>query len=117
MKMIISDFGDLGKRVTLIGRLDISGSGEIETPIQELADSKVNIIVDMKEVDFIGSLGMRSLVLAAKTLSRNARTLVLLNPTPLVADALTKACLNTLLPMVHSDSAAQELASKYSRPL
>ena len=61
MKMIISDFGDLGKRVTLIGRLDISGSGEIHTPLQELADSKVNIIVDMKEVDFIGSLGMRSL--------------------------------------------------------
>ena len=110
MEMIISDFGDLGKRVTLIGRLDISSSGEIETPLQELADSKVNIIVDMKEVDFIGSLGMRSLVLAAKTL-------VLLNPTPLVADALTNAGLNTLLPMVHSDSAAQELASKYSRPL
>ena len=44
MEMIISDFGDLGKRVTLIGRLDISGSVEIDTPLQELADSKVNII-------------------------------------------------------------------------
>ena len=116
MEMIISDFGDLGKRVTLIGRLDIPGSGKIDIPLQELADSNANIIVDMQEVDFIGSLGMRSLVLAAKTLSHNARTLVLLNPTPLVADALTNAGLNTLLPMVHSDSAAQELASKYSRP-
>jgi anti-anti-sigma factor len=114
MEMFISNFGDLGKRVTLIGRLDIPGSGKIDIPLQELADSNANIIVDMQEVDFIGSLGMRSLVVAAKKLMRNARTLVLLRPTPLVVDALTKAGLNTLLPIVHSDSEAQGLLNKYS---
>jgi hypothetical protein len=46
---------------------------------------------------------------------RDAKTLVLLNPTPLVADALTQAGLYALLPMVHSDSEAQALLSKYSR--
>jgi len=91
MEIIISNFGDLGKRVALIGRLDIAGAGKIDMPLKELADSKTNIVVDMSEVDFIASLGMRSLVIAAKTLMRDARTLVLLNPTPLVAGALTKA--------------------------
>jgi anti-anti-sigma factor len=114
MEITISDFGDLGKRVTLVGRLDIPGAGKIDLPLKELADSKTNIVVDMSGVDFIASLGMRSLVLAAKTLVRNARTLVLLNPTPLVADALTKAGLHALLPMVHSDAEAQGLLSKYS---
>jgi anti-anti-sigma factor len=109
MEITISDFGDLGKRVTLVGRLDIPGAGKIDVPLKELADSKTNIVVDMSGVDFIASLGMRSLVVASKTLVRNARTLVLLNPTPLVADALTKAGLQTLLPMVHSETEAQAL--------
>jgi hypothetical protein len=46
---------------------------------------------------------------------RNGRTLVLLNPTPLVADALTKAGLQTLLPMVQSESDAQALLRQYAR--
>jgi anti-sigma B factor antagonist len=89
MEITISDFSDLGKRVTLVGRLDIAGAGKIDVPLKEFADSRTNIVVDMREVDFIASLGMLSLVVAAKTLARNARILILLNPTPLVADALT----------------------------
>jgi anti-sigma B factor antagonist len=86
MEMTVSDFSQLGKRVTLVGRLDIPGAGKIDAP-PEIADSKTNIVVDMSGVDFIASLGTRSLVIAAKTLARNSRILVLLNPTPLVADA------------------------------
>jgi anti-sigma B factor antagonist len=113
MEITISDFGDLGKRVTLVGRLDILGAGKIDAPLKELADSKTNIVVDMSGVDFIASLGMRSFVLAAKTLLPNARTLVLLNPRPVVADALTKAGLHALLPMVQNEPEAQALLSRY----
>jgi anti-sigma B factor antagonist len=112
MEITISDFSDLGKRVTLVGRLDIAGAGKIDVPLKEFADSRTNIVVDMREVDFIASLGMLSLVVAAKTLARNARILILLNPTPLVADALTTAGLHTLLPMVQSESEAQVLLSR-----
>jgi hypothetical protein len=55
---------------------------------------------------------MRSLVIAAKTLLRDARTLVLLNPTPLVADALAKAGLQTILPIVHTEREAQVALSR-----
>ena len=113
MEITISDFGDLGKRVTLVGRLDFLGAGKIDTPLKELADSKTNIVVDMSGVDFIASLAMRSLVFAAKTLLPNARILVLLNPTPLVADALTEAGLHALLPMVQGEPEAQALLSQY----
>lgn len=115
MEITISDFGDLGKRVNLVGRLDIPGSAKIDTPLKELADAKTNIVVDMSGVDFIASLGMRSLVVTAKTLARNAGTLILLSPTPLVADALTKAGLQTLLPMVQSESEAQVALSRYAK--
>ena len=114
MEMTVSDFRQLGKRVTLVGRLDIPGAAKIDGPLKEIADSRTNIVVDMSGVDFIASLGMRSLVVAAKTLMRNGRTLVLLNPTPLVADALNKAGLHTLLPMVQSESEAQVALSRYT---
>ena len=55
MELAISDFGDLGRRVMLVGRLDT----------------------------------MHHLLLTAKTVARNYRTLVLLNPNPLVGDVLT----------------------------
>ena len=102
MEIAISDFGGLGKRVTLVGLLDILGAGEIEGPLTELAASKTNIFVDMRGVDFIASIGMCHLVFAAKTVARSSRTLVLLNPTPLVANALTTAGLPAILPIVHS---------------
>jgi len=55
MEMTISDFGDLGKRVTLIGRLDIPGAGKIDMPLKELADSNTKMVIDMSEVDFIAA--------------------------------------------------------------
>ena len=114
MEMSISDFGDLGKRVTLAGRLDIQGADQIDLRMATLAGSRANIVIDLGGVDFLGSLAMRHLVIAAKAVARNSRTLVLLNPRPLVRDALTKAELLTILPMVHSEDEAKATLSRYA---
>ena len=114
MEMSISDFGDLGKRVTLAGRLDIQGADQIDLRMATLAGSRTNIVIDLDGVDFIGSTAMRHLVIAAKAVARNSRTLVLLNPRPLVRDALTKAELLTILPMVHSEDEAKATLSPYA---
>jgi hypothetical protein len=47
MEMTVSDFRQLGKRVTLVGRLDIPGAAKIDVPLKEIADSRTNIVVDM----------------------------------------------------------------------
>jgi hypothetical protein len=36
MEITISDFGDLGKRVTLVGRLDFLGAGRSIRPLRSL---------------------------------------------------------------------------------
>jgi anti-sigma B factor antagonist len=113
MEMTVSDFGDSGKRVTLVGRLDILGADKIDLPLAVLAGSRTNIVVDLGGVDFIASIAIRHLVLAAKTVARNSRTLVLLNPKPLVADVLTTAGLQTILPMFHSEQEAAAVLSRY----
>lgn len=68
----------------------------------------------MGGVDFIASIGIRHLVLAAKIVARNSRTLVLLNPKPLVSDVLTTAGLDTILPMVRSEQEAEAVLSRHA---
>ena len=105
MEVAISDFGDLGKRIMLVGRLDILGAAEIVEPLANIADS-YSIVVDMSGVDFISSTGMHHILFAAKTVASNCRKLVLLNPQPLVEDVLKMAGLEAILPIVHGEQEA-----------
>lgn len=114
MEITVSDFDDVGKRVTLVGRLDIFGAEKIGVPLTELAGSGTNIVIDLSGVDFIASNCMRHLVIAAKTAARNSRTLVLLYPRPLVAVALIHAGLHHMLPIVHSEGEARAVLSRHA---
>lgn len=107
MQIIISDFGDAAKKVVLTGKLDIAGAQQIELPLATVAGAKSNIVVDMTGVDFIASIGIRHLVMAAKTVSRASRKLVLLDPTPMVTNVLVTAGLGDFLPIVRSESEAR----------
>jgi len=93
-------------RVALKGRLDIMGAEAIALPLATIAGAKQNLIIDMSEVSFIASIGIRHLVSAAKALTRRSGRLVLLNPTEMVAEVLTTSGLTSLLPIVRSDSEA-----------
>src|SRR5262245_51176179 len=107
MEIIVSDFGTIGRRITLNGKLDIAGAEKLELPLAAMAGTKTNIVVDMASVDFISSLGIRHLVLAAKTVGRSSCRLILLDPTPEVTEALSTAGLNELLPIVRSEDDAR----------
>ena len=114
MEITVSDFGEMGKLVTLVGRLDILGAEKIDLPLAVVAGSRTSIVIDMGAVDFIASIGIRHLVLAAKTVARNSRILVLLNPKPLVSDVLLTAGLQTILPIVRSQQEAEATLSRYA---
>ena len=107
MQITICEFGDTAKKVVLIGKLDIAGAQQIELPLAAAAGSKTNIVVDMVGVDFIASIGIRHLVMAAKTLSRASRKLILLGPNPMVTEVLVSAGLDDFLPIVISEDEAR----------
>ena len=102
MEITVSDFGELGKLVTLAGRLDILGAEKIDLPLAVVAGSRTS------------SIGIRHLVLAAKTVARNSGILVLLNPKPVVSDVLMTAGLATILPIVRSEQEAVATLSRYA---
>lgn len=106
MQITVSEFSDVGKRVTLVGKLDVAGAEKIELPLAAVAGTRQNVVVDMVGVDFIASIGIRHLVLAAKTVLRGDGRFLLLNPTPLVSEVLTTAGLEQLLPIVRSEDEA-----------
>jgi anti-sigma B factor antagonist len=107
MEITVSDFVGGAKKVTLVGRLDIKGADKIDLPLAAAAGARGNIVIDMGAVDYIASIGIRHLVMAAKTVARGAGKLVLLNPTPLVTDVLRVAGLDQLLPIVRSEAEAR----------
>src|SRR5258708_30212023 len=91
MKITITEFGDTGTKITLVGKLDIAGAEAVSLPLATAAGTRRNIVVDMVGVDFIASIGIRHLVMAAKAVARASRKIVLLDPAPLVRDVLLTA--------------------------
>ena len=67
-------------RVNLAGRMDAKGTEEIEEAFMDYACSQRSVIVDMNAVSFLTSMGIRSLMLVAKAVSRRGGKMVLLNP-------------------------------------
>ena len=107
MNIAISDFGTAAKRVTLTGKLDIAGAQTIELPLATLAGTRGNLVIDMARVDFIASIGIRQLVMAAKAVARGAGRLVLLAPTAPVTDVIVTSGLLDLLPIVRTEDEAR----------
>jgi anti-anti-sigma factor len=88
------------KQITLAGRLDIQGTAAVENSFTYYsATEKAAVLVDMSQVDFISSTGMRMLVSNAKALARRGGKMVVLNPQPLIQEALQTAGIDALTPI------------------
>lgn len=107
MDISISEFGDGATRVVLVGKLDILGADKIGLPLSAVAGRGGNIAIDMRGVDFLASIGIRQLLIAANTVSRRSGKLVLLDPTPLVTEVLLTTGVEDLLPIVRSEDEAR----------
>lgn len=84
----------------LNGKLDINGVSQIETKFAAYCSGEnARVIVDLSNVDFLASIGIRLLVTNAKSLrSRNGR-MVLLNPTPDVMNVLDITDIPAIIPV------------------
>jgi len=76
MEMNVDESGDGVAHVVLDGRFDIAGAQQVDPLFAALADSSKAMIVDLSKVSFIASLGVRTLMLSAKTLIRRGSELV-----------------------------------------
>jgi anti-anti-sigma factor len=83
--------------VSIIGRVDGSTAGEFETTLNELRESgKNNLVLDMSEVDFVSSAGLRVLVNTRKAVQSSGGSIVLASPSEQVIETLDIAGLDVL---------------------
>ena len=80
MKIETETFDGAILKINLEGRMDAPGMQEIEQEFMDYACSQRSVIVDMNAVEFLASMGIRTLILVAKAVSRRGGKMVLLNP-------------------------------------
>jgi anti-sigma B factor antagonist len=89
-------------RVILDGRLDIQGAAAIDLKMNVLAGSSKFLLIDLTNVSFLGSMGLRSLVLPAQAVKRRGGKMALLNPTPMVEEVLKASNIDEIIPIYHN---------------
>lgn len=107
MKLEVIELENGIKQIKLNGRLDIPGTNEIENSFTAHAASKKQVVlVDMAEVEFITSYGVRILVSNAKSLARRGGKMVLYKPNPSVKEVLVMAGIGDIIPIYDDFDAA-----------
>src|SRR5687768_17367478 len=94
--------------IKLAGRLDIIGTGEIETKFTGYCSGeKIRVIVDLSEVDFLASIGIRLLMLTAKSVASRGGKMVLLNPQPEIQHVLDVTGIPAIIPVYSQFESAE----------
>lgn len=89
-------------RVMLTGSLDIAGAAAIDLRMNVIAGSHKVVLVDLRQVSFIGSMGLSALVAPARAIKSRGGKMVLFGPNQLVAQVLRASLVDTIIP-VYSD--------------
>ncbi|WP_020177379.1 STAS domain-containing protein [Methyloferula stellata] len=106
MDMVVDELDGGITNVALRGRLDTTGAQTIDMPFSVIAGAKRAVIVDLSEVDFLASLGIRVLLTSAKAVQRKGGKLALVAPEGNVLMVLKTAGMETLIPIFPERTAA-----------
>lgn len=103
-------------KVILSGRMDLLGTQAIDMKFTALtATQKAPFLVDLSEVSFLASLGMRTLLSSAKAVSMRGGLMVIYNPQPNVQEVLETSGISSLIPIFHDFQEAMDaLTSRQS---
>jgi len=93
-------------RVALDGRMDIAGAAAVDLKMNLIAGTAAKLLIDLQKVEFLGSMGLRSIVLPARAVKSRGGKVVLFAPNEMVESVLKTAGIDTLIPIHHNLDAA-----------
>lgn len=107
MELQYSELVNNIRLIKLKGKLDITGVDQIETPFATYCSGEgVRVVVDVSEVDFLASIGIRLLTITAKSVMSRGGKIVLLNPMPDIQHVLEITGIPHIIPIYsHLESA------------
>jgi anti-sigma B factor antagonist len=106
MPIAIEDLDGTVTKVVLSGRIDIAGAHEIDMPMSIVAGSKRAVVIDLSKVEFLASMGLRSIVVSAKSIMSKRGKVVLLAPQPAVEEVITVSGIDTLIAICRDEAEA-----------
>lgn len=110
------DYQDIRANFRLIklsGRLDIPGTGEIEGKFAALAATDSHrVVVDLSEVSFLASIGIRSIISNAKAQhQRGGKMVLFVGDNASVIKTLEMTGIDSLVPMFKDMAEAEQAAT------
>jgi anti-anti-sigma factor len=88
-------------RVELDGRMDIAGAAEVDMKMNLIAGQRNRLLIDLRKVSFLGSMGLRSIVFPARAVLSRGGKVVLFAPNEMVESVLKTSGIDALLPVYH----------------
>jgi anti-anti-sigma factor len=112
MPIEFQEISDGLRRIIISGRLDIPGTAEIETRFAAFAAaSNLRVVLDLTAVNFLGSIGIRSIIINAKAVKqRGGRMVLMVGDNAAVAETLESTGLGALFPILKDNAAADTAA-------
>ncbi len=90
------------------GRIDATNAGMAERDVMAILENAgPSIILDLSEVDYVSSAGLRVLLVGAKTARAKGGKAVIVAPRPAVLDVLRMSGFDKIIPVASSRDAAQ----------
>lgn len=102
MRMQVEEIAPGVSKANLVGRLDIGGSQEIDLAFNALIGSCRGLIVDLSQVDFIASMGLRTLIVGARTMARKGGRMVLFRPVIAVEAVVISSGTDNVVPILRN---------------
>jgi anti-anti-sigma factor len=88
------------QKIALSGRMDSAGTEQIDLRFTSLTVTRpALIVVELSQVSFLASIGMRTLLTCAKALALRGGHMALAAPQPLVEEVLRLAGIDALIPV------------------
>lgn len=107
MKMTVETQPSGIAMIHLDGDLDAKGTGEIEVQFAAVTGEQNKVLIDMTQVGFLASIGIRTLLSASKVMNRRGGKLVVFQPNPSVEQVLKTCGADAILAVAHDMTAAQ----------
>src|SRR5262245_27008949 len=93
-------------KVVFDGRLDIEGAAAVDLKMNLIAGTRLAVLMDLQHVSFLASIGLRSLVIPARTIKNRGGKVVLFGPNDMVEKVLKTSGIDTIIPIHHDLNSA-----------
>lgn len=99
MQVRVDDVATNIVKVALSGRLDIEGSSLAEAKFNPAAEAGKSLIIDLSEVSFLASMGLRTLMSWARAITASGGKAVLCTPQKPVESVLVTNGMHDIIPL------------------